>query len=668
MPAKLALIIGIDQYSHFEERYQLSGCVNDAKLMKSVLIDHFNFKQEEITELHNAAASQRGILDAMDQLVDRVNQDDIVVFHFSGHGSQRTSADPDEGTGMDSTITPADSGCVDPYPNLDIIDNEIHEWLERLSLKTRYITLIFDCCHSGTITRDAFGAVNGAKPRGVPADRRSLADMGVDTNEPAPASHAQSRETGSSGWLALSDKYVVMSGCRDDEFSYEFQSEGGAEPIKNGALTHFLTNALMSARPGSTFRDVFELARQGVNSMFQQQHPQIEGAQDREIFGVKDIEPLRFIPINTVDGDKVTLGGGAAHGLVVESIWTAYPQGSKQTEGVTALGSIEITSVGSLTSEGVIREGKDKLSSGARCVETTPATGQYLLSIDLSHLDEGPAKAFADQVAQSALLTLAKTPETADSCAYIIAPGQQPAAGIQLAQLAKMDSPSWVVVDRAGSLTMPLHAVNEDLVGEEQVIETLISNLETSARYRNALRLDNPGSKLNVEFNIYRVNPDGSLENANGGDFVFEEGDFLAFEVVNNEDKKIFVSVLDFGLTGRISLSFPPKSTSEMIAAGQTLKLGTGEQKIQLGVPKELLANQGTETLKAFISSDEADFRWLQQAGTRSVNTSRSSLQRQFEAAYNGPATREIFIDPKNETDEDWKAIGRSFELRRRTV
>ncbi|MGK2927140.1 MAG: caspase family protein, partial [Lysobacterales bacterium] len=659
MPAKHALIIGIDQYSNFEERYQLSGCVNDARLVKSVLIDHFGFKESDVTELHNAAASQQGILNAMEQLVERACQDDIVVFHYSGHGSQRTSANPDEGTGMDSTITPADSGCVDPFPNLDIIDDVIHEWLDRLARKTRYITLIFDCCHSGTITRDAFGA----KARSVPADRRSLSAMGVDADKLPTKRRARSREIGSGGLLDPSDAYVVMSGCRDDEFSHEYEFEQGGEPVRSGALTHFLTHALLRARPGSTYRDVFEQARQGVNTRFPQQHPQIEGTQDREIFGVKDIEPLQFIPVASLAGDTVTLRGGAAHGLFAGSLWAAYPQDTKQTRGTAPLGMIEITRVGALTSEGVIREGQGQLTAGARCVESAPAAGQFLLSIDLSQLDTAAGTALREGVEQSRLLVLARTPGAADMRACILTPEKQALASENDTELAEIDAPSWAIVDRAGALAMPLHAVNE-----HDVIGTLVSNLEAMARYRNALRLDNSGSALEVDFNIYRVGPEGDLENANGGDFEFEEGERVAFEVINREGRSVFVSVLDFGLTGRISLLYPKNRAGEMITAGRTLQVGTGERKFPLGVPGELRSNRGTETLKAFISTDEADFRWLQQGGVRSADTRCLALRRQFEAAYNGPATRDVVDGAEDRAEDDWKAVARSFELRRRPV
>lgn len=657
MQAKHALIVGVDKYGNLDPKYELSGCVNDAKLMKSILVDHFRFDESSITSLHNEDASQDGILAQMNRLADDVGKDDIVLFHYSGHGSTRTSADPSEASGMDSTIMPTDSGRH-PKPNLDISDKDINAWLERLTRKTRNITLIFDCCHSGTITRDAFGG----KVRAVEDDNRSLEEMGIDpANVPKPTK-AATREVGPSGWLTLSDAYVVMSGCRDDECSYEYTDVDGGEEITNGALTYFLTNALTRAKPGTTYRDVFELARQQVNATYPAQNPQIEGTQDREIFGTKDIEPLRFIPVAAVTGDRLTLNGGAAHGLHSQSRWAVYPQGTKKTEGADLLGLIEIESVGPLTAEAVIRESHGDIIAGSRCVEKTPSVGKYQLKIDLSLLPADQCVALRSAVDESDLLTLAETVEAADVRAYVLEARDSASAGDPVPQVDRIETQTWALVDREGELAMPLHAVSE-----QDVVKTLVSNLEAIARYRNALGLDNPDSDLSVDFNIYRGSSEGEWELANGGDCVFDDGDCLAFELVNREDKPVFLSVLDFGLTGKIELVYPHKKASEMVAAGRTVELGKGKKKFHLTVPDAFPADRGKETLKAFVTTEEADFTWLQQQGTRSAGT-RSQLRKQFEAAYNGPATREL--NPEGEDDEDqaWKAIGRSFELRRREI
>jgi len=653
MPKKSALIIGIDEYTHFAEKYQLSGCVNDALLIKDVLVNQFKFDASNIEELHNKAATRDGILSGMERLLEGAEKDDIIVFHFSGHGSQRKSADLEEGTGMDSTILPHDSGYEDPYPNLGIADNEVNEWLGRLSRKTGYITLTFDCCHSGTMTRDAFAA----KTRSVPADTRSLSAMGVQERS-APTGAARTRNRGPSGWLELSDSYVVMSGCRDNELASEYHHENGGKTVTTGALTYFLTNALRQAGPGTTYRDVFELARQGVIGAISAQHPQIEGTQDRELFGIKDIEPLRYIPVTAVSGSAVTLAGGLAHGLVRESLWSAYPQGTKQAQGSTPLGLIEITSVDMLTAQGVIREGKGVIDVGARCVEKEPAASQNLLKIYLNDLDAGADAEITRLVEQSHLLSMASTPAAADLLVLVVAAREKASATSSLPQIGRIEQPSWAVVNREGDCAIPLSPVNED-----KVVGKLIDNLETLARYRNALKLDNSASNLKVEFKIYRVLENEELEDANSGDFQFNEGDYVAFDIINHGDEQVFANILDFGLSGRISLMYPRRKAGELIEPGRTLRYGAGNGKIRLRVPDKVLSEH--ETFKAFISSHEADFRWLQQEGLRSADSRRSSLRKQFEAAYHGPSTREGDHEGEEEIEDDWRAISRSFKVQK---
>lgn len=650
MPAKHGLIIGIDRYSTFEEQYQLSGCVNDAKLIKRVLVDQFNFDPAGIIELHDAEASQQGILDAMVQLADRVARDDVVVFHFSGHGRQRTSTSDDEGIGLDSTITPSDSGAVDPYPNLDITDNVIGEWIERLTEKTPYITLIFDCCHSGTITRDA----SSAKIRGLPPDRRALPFPPVR----ALGGRSGVRSADGGKTTSVTPAHVVMSGCRDDEYSHEYCFEQGEQTVRSGALTHFLTRALLRARPGATYRDVFEVARRGVNTQFPQQHPQIEGLQDREIFGVREFEPIRFIPVTAVDGDRVTLGGGAAHGLEVGSTWTAHAPGTKHIENRAGIGSIRVTRVDALSAAGRLVDG-GPVDIGARCVEAAPSDDRFVLRVALPDSDREADRALDQRVAASPLVTGVGTLDAGDLQVRLLRP-ETGEADLGAAP-ESVDAPCWEIVDRSGALAFPTMACSSP-----DAVERMVTNLEAIARFRNALALDHPDSTIDADFNIYRVDEEGELEEANGGGFTFDEGDRLAFEIVNRSDRKLFVSVLDFGLTGRISLVYPQNRAGEMVAAGKTVRHGVGDQHLKLGVPAGFQGAIGTESLKAFISTEEADFRWLQQSGTRSADSGCAALRRWFDAAYHGPRTRDIAaVESSAGDDEDWTAPTRSFRLRR---
>lgn len=654
MPQKHALIIGVDAYVNLDAQYQLRGCVNDARLVRQVLGEHFGFAQADMVSLHNEEATRERILAEMERLVQTVGADDVVAFHFSGHGSRRTSVSPEEGSGKDSTIMPHDSGR-DPLPNLDIVDHEINAWLGRLSVKTRAISLTFDCCHSGTITRDPFAA----QARSAPADERSLQAMGVDPARIPAKSGSAARDAGAAiDWLALSEAYVVMSGCRNNELSREFIDEQAGATVRNGALTYFLAGAMVAARPGTTYRDIFDSARIKVSTRFPDQHPQIEGALDRALYGGEDIAGFRFVLVSSVAADRVSLSGGAAHGLRRGSRWAVYPPATKSLADSTPLATVEIDHVGALASEARLLSSQAAVVPAARCVEVLPALGHFRLKIDLGGLPDGARSQLASAIAASPLLAPADTVDAADLKAYLLAPRQGAAAGDPLPQVQQITQSSWAIVDRSGALAMPLHGE-----GEANAIATLRSNLEMLARYRNALDLDNPDSALAVDFNLYREDGAGGWQLANGTDEAFKAGDCIAFEVVNREARPVFVSVLDFGLSGKIQLLYPPNKTSEFVEAGKSLRIGSGTRRIRLGMPAAFAGDRGAETFKAFITTNEADFSWLQQAGTRSAIGPRSRLQQLFAAAYQGPPTRDAVIDSEPEPGEDWRALGRRFEL-----
>ena len=93
MPEKRALLIGIDAYPKV---VPLDGCVNDVRLMQSVLIENFGFSADHVTLLVNEQATRDGILTAFDALVAATGPDDIVLVHYAGHGSQMADREGDE--------------------------------------------------------------------------------------------------------------------------------------------------------------------------------------------------------------------------------------------------------------------------------------------------------------------------------------------------------------------------------------------------------------------------------------------------------------------------------------------------------------------------------------------------------------------------------------------
>lgn len=658
MPQKHALLIGVNNYPVLGEEYKLWGCVNDAQLVGSVLRDRFGFPDDRITYLLDDKATEAAIRAQMQALAERVGKDDVVVFHFSGHGSRKPSQDPAEASGKDSTIMPHDSGRR-PHPNLDIPDKDINAWLEGLTQKTSNITLIFDCCHSGTITRDAFGD----RARSVPDDDRTLEELGLTMHQPAPADATRSVPTGprKGGFQAFSDKYLVMSACQDDELAREFKITRGDESFQTGALTHYLTEALVAAAPGSTYRDVFETVRNRIQARYDTQHPQIEGTRDRELFGTRDLEPMRFVSIGRVDGDSVTLSGGAAHGLHTDSIWHAYPPGTKKVDGQHDA-VLRIDSVSSLKSEATVIERRGEPSVQGRCVEHSASPAQFVMGVALP---DGAAD-LGSAVDESKLLRPC-SPDEADLRIYALEARDGAGENDPVPQHPVLSTPVWACVNSDGRLAMPLVPQ-----AEHGALERVVSNLGVLARFRNALTLDNPQSNLDVEFNIYRMNDNNEWVLANGGDTVYNVGDRMSFEIINNESFDVHFSVLDFTLTGQVSVLYPGQTGSEKLPGGRSVRLARGENALRMAWEEGVDGNEGAETFKAFVTREASDFRWLEQQGTRSTGA-QSRLDALFKAAYLGPTTRAgawDFADNSGSEDnaDDWRAISRGFRVRNTTT
>jgi hypothetical protein len=681
---KRALLIGINQYPNLEARHQLHGCVNDVQVMERILIDTFGFAAPNITVLLDEAATRQGIMAAMDRLISNASQDDVVALYYSGHGSEVTDTHGDEPSGMDSTIVTHDSGrpwLGTHQENRDILDDEIGGWLARLTQVTPYVTLIFDACHSAGLSRDAFGDT----ARWVEPDARSKEEiekaLGPLVDAAAIAAFSAGQRDlgeGGSGWLPVGQRYLMIAGCQQEESSYEYPIYESTGTFTQGALTYFLSKELTKAETGTTFRDVFERVSPLVTAAHRDQHPQIEGRQDRALFGTHDLQPLRFVPVVQAATGTITLGAGAAHGLTPGSRWAIYPQATKEVTGTTPrLGVVEITSVQPVTAAAKVVEAPQDgaIPVGSRAVEDAHAYGDMRLAVSITAPAgyENAVAALRAGIAQSSLLRLpeAGSPEApADMRAYLLAPRTGVGAGDPVPQLGPVSRASWAVVGRDGQLVMPVHAVDEP-----DAIAILVDNCNKWSRYRNALALTNPALdnplKGRIDFALLRQGPNGQWQEAvpdtGTGQTVYADGDYLAFAITNHYNAPLFISVLDFGLTGAISLLFP-RGQSQEFKPETPVRIGVSDDdKTELYVPDGVAAEGGIETLKLFATTQQTDFSWLAQEATRSLEGGQGStpLEQLFAFAYTGSGSR----DPRPVTapaSDAWITLERTFFLKRK--
>jgi hypothetical protein len=157
-PTRRALLIGINEYPDPANR--LEGCVNDVFLMSS-LLQESTFQPEEIRVVLNERATAAGILERLHWLLDGTCPGDERLLFYSGHGAQIP------GYGNHEEIDHFDE-CLVPYDfdwtlERAVTDKQFSELYSQLPYDSQFLA-IFDCCHSGGMSRDGSRRVRGISP------------------------------------------------------------------------------------------------------------------------------------------------------------------------------------------------------------------------------------------------------------------------------------------------------------------------------------------------------------------------------------------------------------------------------------------------------------------------------------------------------------------------
>jgi hypothetical protein len=140
-----AVLVGVDEYER-DDIPSLRGCVNDVALVRGLLKDVFGVANDTIHVLVNARATRARILDRLETAIAGAEPGDVLVFYFSGHGSQIRDRDGDELTdSLDEILCPYD---MDWDKETYILDDNLDELFEMLPPGV-LLEAFFDCCFWG---------------------------------------------------------------------------------------------------------------------------------------------------------------------------------------------------------------------------------------------------------------------------------------------------------------------------------------------------------------------------------------------------------------------------------------------------------------------------------------------------------------------------------------
>jgi Caspase domain len=143
-----ALVVGIEQYNDTTIK-PARGSERDADDVEQLLIRQLSFSPSSIRKLTGARATWQEItLEFQRWLINGTRPGDRVFFYYAGHGSYLRDNDGDEEDGYDETIVPYDA--LRKGQGM-IRDDQFARWI--VELPGRRIVMVFDSCHSGTISR-----------------------------------------------------------------------------------------------------------------------------------------------------------------------------------------------------------------------------------------------------------------------------------------------------------------------------------------------------------------------------------------------------------------------------------------------------------------------------------------------------------------------------------
>ena len=684
-----ALVIGIDQYPLLRRTTpdgqplgELKGCVNDARRMAQVLCQRYLFPAAQVTLLLNEQATREGILGGLADLLRRIEPGDIVVIFYAGHGSQMPDREKTKLSGWDETLVPYDSGRNE-QPNRDITDDELRLWLLRFINKPSYVTLIFDCCYSATLHRNAFAT----NERAVPRDERAaekLPPSPLTLDQVQQLREAESQlpvQTENGAWLPSDNQYVVLAGCRADETAKEHSVYKDHERVTHGALTYFLLDQIASSAEGATYRDVFERTALEVSKRYEQ-HPSAEGALDRALFGVNYSPPPPYFLVTKVRNGTVTIAGGQAQGVERGSEWALFPPGTRELQ-VTTQPRVRITSVtpqsaqGQLLSSDFFIEEYSRAVLAQRPIErkwrvqlvgTPPLATARPEEID----NPGVPQLYIHRLlAESPWLCAATDQDRAQVQVHLLAPRAAVQAGDPLPQLGPLQGETWAVVDAAGELSVkPLHVMQ---------IARLIASLEQLARQEFLKELNNPESKLRGLIDLRLLVQDASqqwvaLHPDPAALPAVNTGTRLVIELVNRHTAPLYVAMLQLDADGAVTQIYPPAGSSEPLRAQGTSRIGDGEgnwinTRIPAALPVRANGQQPSEALcgfKLLVTMQPVDLRPLLQPGMRTAQPgfggSASALGQLLQSAYSGGSQFRASLGRSQIVDE-WTADGRWLRI-----
>ncbi|KAH9834619.1 caspase domain-containing protein [Rhodofomes roseus] len=367
-----ALVIGVNKYSNTAIP-SLQGAVPDAEAVVDYLRTKLQVPTDHVRCLLDDSATRAAIIDQFLQMQKdtRIEAGDPILVYYAGHGGEAKPPSTWPETSDIQTLIPHDFGTtVDGQTVHGIPDYTLGALLSRLAeTKGDNITVILDCCHSGSGTRTT-DADSTRLGRGVNVP--DTLSNGLDESILSQGLSGGTRHAEiASGFLRRGLRsHVLLAACGSKEVAMEEQ--------RRGVFTVALLRTLSTVGAHQvTYRD---LLRQMY--ALPGQNPQCEGYfQDRILFNTKLSASRPFHSVRR-DATAYTLEAGSINGVTLDSRYAVYNTRDGPALGISPLAYLRVSEVHPAESTLVTISDQPVfvlgLGQSAYALQTEAGTDQYL--------------------------------------------------------------------------------------------------------------------------------------------------------------------------------------------------------------------------------------------------------------------------------------------------
>lgn len=310
------LAVGINSYKS-PTIPPLRGCVNDVIALEEFLKKHVatNGDKLHIKILVNEQATRQAIIDGFYKHLSHASSSDVVLFYYSGHGSQEYARqefwhlEPDH---LNETLVCWDSRTDGIW---DLADKELAKLIAEVSQNHPHFIVILDCCHSGGGTRCGTDAsvvkYTGVRTVSTESRERPLSSF-IFSEEEINSFLSVSSDSKATRFSLPIGEYILLAACRDNELAKEHQYH------KRGIFSYFLLDSLQRNK-NLTYRDLLKRANVLVRSFYANQSPQIQVTKpsylDQLFLGGAITRRQTYFTV-MYDGNAWIIDGGAVHGII----------------------------------------------------------------------------------------------------------------------------------------------------------------------------------------------------------------------------------------------------------------------------------------------------------------------------------------------------------------